>query len=437
MENIKVDNKNKLIITDAMHCMEIINKLLDKTYPEEKAKYAAYVSMAYFVKNLHVFPKNDIERVLDDEKLNLSISSKLTYELLENAINNKQAFKHYTKRWFHNVKANQELLSQYLDILLQTEDNQQIEDFCNANPVLSKNYFKHKVSNNYVFEKYVIGNNPDLIEKQNLLKEIDVIELIEKGFVKYKDIKNTFNKYSYKLQTIVTQEEVKSLLSHDLNTEVGQQLYDLIRENPIFFITKLKEINPEFTTKLLASPGASTIGEHPKVTTNLLQSILESNSNKSPILKSLITIALDSYKDILFADVKKTIGFMKHEYKTDFLLHIYEQKTYDIFKSLAYFKEELSPQQNQMILIGNFENLLFKHNQSQESRGINTPFDMGKYIKPLLCFSYEELNEKLSELKKNEKINADILLEVEKFILHNKLSENLVENNIKEKKLKI
>ena len=38
---------------------------------------------------------------------------------------------------------------------------------------------------------------------------------------------------------------------------------------------------------------------------------------------------------------------------------------------------------------------------------------------------------------KLEKINADILLEVEKFILHNKLSENLVENNIKEKKLKI
>ena len=75
-----------------------------------------------------------------------------------------------------------------------------------------------------------------MIEKQNLLKEIDVIELIEKGFVKYKDIKNTFNKYSYKLQTIVTQEEVKSLLSHDLKTEIGQQLYDLIRENPIFFI---------------------------------------------------------------------------------------------------------------------------------------------------------------------------------------------------------
>lgn len=426
--------EKKIVINNANQCMEILNSILEKTYPEEKMKYASYVSMAYFVKNLNLFSALDIERVLNDEKLSLSIASKLTYELLENAINTNTVFTVYSKKWFHNIKANQPLLEKYLDLLLLTEDKKQIEDFCNANPVLSKNYYKNKDVKNYTFEKYVIGNNPELIKKQTLLSEEDVTDLIEKGLLKYTHIKEIFTNYSYKLQTLATKEEVKSLLSHNVDEEITQELYDLIRENPVFFMTKLKEINPEFTSKLLATAGATTIGEHPKQTCNLLQSIVESNSSKSIVLKNVLTLALDGYKELLFKDVKKTIGMMKYEYTIDYFLHLYEVKEYNVFKGLSYFNDELTPEQRNIVLTGNFDSLLSNHKYAKDN---SRDFDMAKYIKPLLCFSYSELEEKIKKLKTNNNVEESLILEIEKYILHNKLNEKLVITNTKEKKIKI
>lgn len=426
--------ENKIVINNASQCMEILNSILNKTYPEERVKYASYVSMAYFVKNLNLFQRNDVEKVLNDEKLSLSIASKSTYELLENAINTNTVFTIYSKKWFHNVKANQPLLEKYLELLLTTEDAKQIEDFCNANPALSKNYYKTKEVNNYTFEKYVIGNNPELIKKQTLLSEEDVTDLIEKGLLKYNHIKEIFTNYSYKLQTLATKEEVKFLLKHNLEQETTQEVYDLIRENPVFFMTKLKEINPDYTRKLLSTEGASTIGDHPKQTCNLLQSIVESNSSKSLVLKNVLTLALDGYKDILFKDVKKTIGMMKYEYAIDYFLHLYEVKEYNVFKGLSYFNEELTPKQRNIVLTGNFDSLLsnyenFKNNSKE--------FDVAKYIRPLLCFTYTELEEKVKQMKTNDKVEESLILEIEKYILHNKLNENLIITNTKEKKLKI
>lgn len=424
----------KIVIENPNQCMEILNSIMTKNYPEEDIKYASYVSMAYFVKNLNLFDSEDIKKVLNNEKLSLSIASKLTYELLENAINTKTIFSFYSKKWFNNVKANQPLLEKYLELLLKTEDKKQIEDFCNANPILSKNYYKNKEINNHIFEKYVIGNNPELIKKQTMLSEEDLTELIEKGLLKYPHIKEIFKNYSYKLQTLVTKNEVNSILSHDTEKETTQELYDLIRENPIFFINKLKELNPEFLLRLLKTPGASTIGSHPKSTCNLLQSIVESNSSNQTVLKSLLTLSLEGYKDILFKDVPRTIGFMKHNYSIDYFLHLYEIKCYDVFKGLSYFNEELNSEQRNIVLIGNFENLICNYQNNKQN---NREFDISKYIKPLLCFKYEELENQVNELKIKNELDSSLILEIEKYILHNKLNEKLINNNLKEKKLKI
>lgn len=49
--------ETKLIINNTQECMNIINSIRENTYPKEKEKYASYISMTYFVKNLYNFDK--------------------------------------------------------------------------------------------------------------------------------------------------------------------------------------------------------------------------------------------------------------------------------------------------------------------------------------------------------------------------------------------
>lgn len=434
--------ENKLVINNAKQCMDILSALMNNSYPPEKSKAAAYIGMDYFVKNLHVFNKIDVENILSNEKLNVSISSRLSYELLENAITNNKVFSSYSKKWFNNVKINQPLLEQYLKILLSSEDNQQIEDFCNANPALSKNYLKNNIVENYTFEKFVIGNNPELITKRRLLSEDDLLELIEKKLLKYEHIKSVFFQYSFNFQTLITKEDINKILKYNVEEpdfEKREEIRKLVSENSLFFIKRIQQLNPEFANKLLLSPGKKSLSFHPETTINFLQTMILDESVRKNNFKELMIIALHDYKDILFQDVKQAIGIVKYPYLKDYFIHLYEDKNYEVLKGLSPFNEELNTIQKDIVLSSCFEELLtgyknFKGNFPTKDMA----FDMAPYIKPLLYFPYDTLFKKVNELKKLENIEESIFLQLEKYILNKKLTENLVDNNsTKEKKLKI
>lgn len=428
--------ETKLIIKNTQECMNIINSIRENTYPKEKEKYASYISMNYFVKNLHNFDKKDIDIILNDEKLSFSISSKLSYELLENAIKNKTIFSSYSKKWFHNVKINQALLEQYLPILLKSNDNKQIEDFCNANPVLSKAYYKKNQIENYTFEKYVIGNNPSLISKKMLLSEEDVIDLFKNKMIKYENLKESLNQYSYKFQTIVTVDEIKKLLKYNLdenNKEEKEELLNLISGNSLFFVKRLQQLEPEFTKKLLSSKGKIFTINNSSTSLNFLQSIILEESVMNKSFEDLMVIALYDYKDILLGDIKCSLGIMKHTYTKNYFINLYENNNSEVLKCLALFNKELNAEQKDIVLNGCFEGII----SSYENAKLNPDFNINfTQIKSLLQFPYESLLEKINELKKLD-VEEKIISELEKYFLYNKLNENLNESKMKEKKIKI
>jgi len=92
--------EQRIKINSPQECSDIFEKIMNNNFNEKDKKYASYVSMAYFVKNLHLFPKNKVDEILNHPELSKAISSKLSYELLENAINNKKYLNHIQKNGF-------------------------------------------------------------------------------------------------------------------------------------------------------------------------------------------------------------------------------------------------------------------------------------------------------------------------------------------------
>lgn len=433
--------EKKLVIENANQCMEIINAVIDKSYPEEKKKYASYLSLAYFTKNIHLFDKKDIKKILDNEELSLSISSKSSYDLLENAVKNKKIFTTYSKRWFINVKINQQVLRQYLEILLNEDDTQQIKDFCNANQELTKKYFLHGDTTNYMFEKYVIASNPGFIVHRKKLLEKDIIELINEGLITYKDCKTVLSQYSYQLQTLVTKKEVKEILSYDFTESKKYEILEMLKENPVFFIKKIKEHDNEFIKKLLDTPGIVNVLYLPRKKVNFLQDIVENESNKKEDtnIRELLTIVFHEYKEILLKDIVKMIGAFDYQHKNSYLLSLYEEKQFNVLKELCYFNKELTEKQNDIILNATFDCIIMNYNTNDENnnKNENNYQEIHKMMKPLLSFQYELLLAKVEEIKDKKLCDESFIFQIEKFVLHNKLSEKLVEKNSKGKQLKI
>lgn len=428
-------NNDKVIIQSSIQCMEMLNSIIDNTYSPDKIKYASYISMNYFVKNLNSFSKEYIEKILSHEVLGISISAKYSYDLLENAVNNNTVFPAYSKKWFNNIKANQELLKKYLAILVNSEDTEQLKDFCDINPALSKNYYVEHYPKNHAFEKHVIAHNPVQLINQRLLTETDIIDLIKNGNLKYEHFKRVFYKYSYKVQSLVSKNEIEFILNYDITKENKEDLVEIMAVHPAFFIRKLQEKDKQFTHDLLQSAGRkiseSNIEKHP----NLLQSLIIKNVTKPDSLKDIIAISLDQYNDILFKDVQCFVGRMKSEYQIEFLIYIYEKEHYGVFNTLSYFNEELTPDQKEITLNAVFDCVLDNYNNL--TKVVSERFDMDKYMKPLLNFKYADLNNKIIQFTTQDKVDPAILEDMEKYFLHNKLSEKLVEKNIQEKRLKI
>lgn len=429
-----MDNK-KIIIENAEQCMEILNAILNNSYPQKKLKYASYLSMNYFVKNLNFFSKEYIEKILSHETLGLNISAKFSYELLENAVQNKTVFPAYSKKWFNNIKSNQELLEKYLVILVDSQDNQQIEDFCQINPILSKNYYLSQYPDNYMFEKCVIANNPTMIVNKKQLKEEDLIDLLEKGLLKYEHVKRIFPQFSNKVQVLFTRNEIEFILNYHVDKTNKEDLIDLISPNTLFFIKKIQDINSDFSKKLLMSSGAVLKQEGPNVQLNMLQSLVIENLNKEDKLKEIMALSLYAYKDILMKDVTCILGTMNYEYKMPFLIHSYGKIYFNLFSAMAYFNDCLDKEEKDIVLTANFDNLLQSYEYKEKFPQFN--FEINKYIAPLTYFRHEELSQKIELLKTKHNIPASLVLEVEKYLLHNKLTEKLIEKNTQEKRMKI
>ena len=407
--------------------MEVVHDILNNKYKEEYLKYASYVSMSFFIKNLRLFNDESISMILNDENLSAKISAKSSYELLENAINHNQIFTKYSKKWFNNVKSNVEVLDKYLKLLLNSHDVKQIKDFCNANPILSKKFYqKNGNLKNYDFERYVIGNNPELINQSKLLSETDFLELFNENLLNYDHVVNIFNKFSYKTQSIIGQETVNNILKskyNELNKQEKEDLIKLISYNPVFFLTKLKELDSTFTNHLLKQPGIETKATHPKIIPNVLQSIVDLislNKVKQSEIKEVIAISLLDYKDILFKDVIKNIGSTNYEYNQDYFLYVYETKNYNIFRGLSYFKDELNEKQKDIVLKGILDDIFDTKELQRNS------FNLIEEIRPLLCFEYNML-ENIIKYCKDKEIQVELINEVSKFALNNKLTESLSE----------
>lgn len=433
--------EQRIKINSPQECSDIFEKIMNNDFNEKDKKYASYVSMAYFVKNLHLFPKNKVDEILNHPELSKAISSKLSYELLENAINNKKIFISYSKKWFHNVKANQELLNQYLELLLESNDNKQIEDFCNANPELAKKHYKiygSRMTPNHTFELYVIGNNPELIKNSRSLNENEMMELFNKGLIKYEHVMTCFDRFSYGNQSIIANEVTQFFIKtnyDELNKEEKKLYLEKFAMNSCFFIRKLQELNSLLLNELLNKDGTSTLGTHPKTTLNVLQSLVkyETIKTESRNVNKLINICLNEYKDVFLSDVTQKTGYIEFEKKENYLQYLFQEKQYEILISLSYFNEKFSNNQKELLLAANL-NSIFEDYQNSKTRSVE--FNAKKHIKPLLNFEESLFKSYLDKIKKIEDIDKDLINEIEKVILHNKLEITLQEKPV-EKKLKI
>lgn len=433
--------EQRIKINSPQECSDIFEKIMNNDFNEKDKKYASYVSMAYFVKNLHLFPKNKVDEILNHPELSKAISSKLSYELLENAINNKKIFISYSKKWFHNVKANQELLNQYLELLLESNDNKQIEDFCNANPELAKRHYKiygSRMIPNHTFELYVIGNNPELIKNSRSLNENEMMELFNKGLIKYEHVMTCFDRFSYSNQSIIANEVTQFFIktNYDELSKEEKKLYlEKFAMNSSFFIRKLQELNPLLLNELLNKDGTSTLGTHPKTTLNVLQSLVKYETIKTEArnVNKLINICLNEYKDLFLNDVTQKTGYIEFEKKENYLQYLFQEKQYEILISLSYFNEKFSNNQKELLLAANL-NSIFEDYQNSKTRSVE--FNAKKHIKPLLNFEESLFKSYLDKIKKIEDIDKDLINEIEKVILHNKLEITLQEKPV-EKKLKI
>lgn len=433
--------EQRIKINSPQECSDIFEKIMNNDFNEKDKKYASYVSMAYFVKNLHLFPKNKVDEILNHPELSKAISSKLSYELLENAINNKKIFISYSKKWFHNVKANQELLNQYLELLLESNDNKQIEDFCNANPELAKRHYKiygSRMTPNHTFELYVIGNNPELIKNSRSLSENEMMELFNKGLIKYEHVMTCFDRFSYSNQSIIANEVTQFFIktNYDELSKEEKKLYlEKFAMNSSFFIRKLQELNPLLLNELLNKDGTSTLGTHPKTTLNVLQSLVKYETIKTEArnVNKLINICLNEYKDLFLNDVTQKTGYIEFEKKENYLQYLFQEKQYEILISLSYFNEKFSNNQKELLLAANL-NSIFEDYQNSKTRSVE--FNAKKHIKPLLNFEESLFKSYLDKIKKIEDIDKDLINEIEKVILHNKLEITLQEKPV-EKKLKI
>lgn len=433
--------EQRIKINSPQECSDIFEKIMNNDFNEKDKKYASYVSMAYFVKNLHLFPKNKVDEILNHPELSKAISSKLSYELLENAINNKKIFISYSKKWFHNVKANQELLNQYLELLLESNDNKQIEDFCNANPELAKRHYKiygSRMIPNHTFELYVIGNNPELIKNSRSLNENEMMELFNKGLIKYEHVMTCFDRFSYSNQSIIANEVTQFFIktNYDELSKEEKKLYlEKFAMNSSFFIRKLQELNPLLLNELLNKDGTSTLGTHPKTTLNVLQSLVKYETIKTEArnVNKLINICLNEYKDLFLNDVTQKTGYIEFEKKENYLQYLFQEKQYEILISLSYFNEKFSNNQKELLLAANL-NSIFEDHQNSKTRSVE--FNTKKHIKPLLNFEESLFKSYLDKIKKIEDIDKDLINEIEKVILHNKLEITLQEKPV-EKKLKI
>lgn len=427
--------KTKLIIKNTEHFIKIIDSLIDDLYNQEEKKYNSYIAMDFFAKNINFLNQSEIDKVLNNEKLISSISNKSISFILKDAIQNNKVFSNYSKKWFNNVKVNQPLLEQYLSILIMTEDSKQIEDFCISNPVLSTKYYKKNTVRNNTFEKYVIANNPNLIVKNTMLSEKDIINLIENKFIKYEHIKDVLFKYSYKLQTLVTLDQVNTILKYDFNKDEKETILKLFSENCLFFIKKIQAKNPEFLKKLLLSPGEESISNHPRIIPNFLQSLVLNESVADKFFNEFLIIVLHDYKNIIFKDIPCQVGHMKYSYDKEYFIHHYENKQYEILQGLAYFTEELNNFQKDIVLTACFESLLNTVEINKLTHNLNV--NMYDKIKPIMCFSYSSILEKLEEIKSENKIEETLIIEIEKHLLNKKLNENLIKIMPNMKKNKI
>lgn len=433
--------EQRIKINSPQQCSEIFEQIMNNELNEKDKKYASYVSMAYFVKNLHLFDKKEVDHILNHPELSKSISSKLSYELLENAVTNKKIFKSYSKKWFHNVKANQELLNQYLELLLESDDNKQIEDFCNANPELAKKYYKiygSRMKPNHTFELYVIGNNPELIKNSKSLSESDMMELFNKGLIKYEHVMTCFDKFSYGNQSIIAKEVTDFFLEttyDELSKKERQEYLEKFAMNSCFFIRKLQELNTSLLNELIIKDGTESLSTHPKTVLNVLQSLVkyETQKTESRNVNKLLNICLNEYKDVFLSDTTQKTGYIEFEQKENYLKYLFQEKQYEILISLSYFNDKFSLNEKNLILAANL-NSIFEDYQNSKARSLE--FSIKKQIKPLFNFDESLLKSYLIKIKSIESVDKDLINEIEKVILHNKL-ENTLDEKSTERRIKI
>ena len=188
---------------------------------------------------------------------------------------------------------------------------------------------------NHTFELYVIGNNPELIKNSRSLSENDMMELFNKGLIKYEHVMTCFDRFSYSNQSIIANEVTQFFIKtnyDELKKEEKKLYLETFAMNSCFFIRKLQELNSLLLNELLNKDGTSTLGTHPKTTLNVLQSLVkyETQKTESRNVNKLLNICVNEYKDVFLSDVTQKTGYIEFEQKKNYLKHLFQDKQYEI-----------------------------------------------------------------------------------------------------------
>ena len=96
--------------------------------------------------------------------------------------------------------------------------------------IVKKHYkiYGSRMNPNHTFELYVIGNNPELIKNSSSLSENDMMELFNKGLIKYEHVMTCFDRFSYSNQSIIANEVTQFFIK-----TIAQRVGHFIRRNQV------------------------------------------------------------------------------------------------------------------------------------------------------------------------------------------------------------